>query len=217
MTEAEWTHEGEPVLRQVLAPGSVRRFTDAVPHRLVLFPWFNPPSPTAVEAVAKAARAVGDSSSYRVFDIPQPSQYSWIPLDDLEGFLPAHNEPLSHQYCLVSGSGKWAIVSSDFDDAFVAASERTFIETLAKALDEADEAWSPYVISKAGDARREQVRWRLEKPLPAEGQVAAWISRDRFLFPDKKASLKEDLVHLYGERRAAKLLQAYRESSLKES
>src|SRR5207247_2373987 len=125
-------------------------FAKSLKHRLVLFPWLSPPSTAALDALLTAANAVGDTWFYADVD------------GEVRRVPPAQRGTLEGQtgdsVAFLSPSCEWAIVTSDFDDAIVAAVSRTFIDVLMSALPTREDDWQPYVVSR-GDEVRGKRRW----------------------------------------------------------
>jgi hypothetical protein len=103
---------------------------------------------------------------------------------------------------MFSPAGNWVVVTSDFDDAIVAAASPRFIEVLTRRLPPRAPDWRPYVVS-----HHDRGKWQLLDPLPPSEQVVAWLSLQRFLFPECEQQRQELLTHLFGGDRATELLR----------
>jgi hypothetical protein len=168
---------------------------------MVLFPWDEPPARAELSAVFRAARSVGDDGIFRTQAICADSEppHLYAALDDYEGFAALLPET-TFESTLFSPTGRWAIVTTDFDDALVGALDELFIDTLSEALPPVSGASRPHVIEGKNG------RWELPlAPILPGDQVRPWISLWRFQGIQRER-LALYLADIYRDDEAKRLL-----------
>jgi hypothetical protein len=138
LTPKEWREAGAPARNRVFASDDPYEepFLAEVGSRALLFPMGYAHSGRELDAIRAAAAALGETTCYLQLYLFGEDEWPYWQLD-LADADPYAGIPFVHENSLFSRDGAWGLLVSDENHAVVAGDE-TFVETLVSGLDPPD-------------------------------------------------------------------------------
>ncbi len=182
LTTKEWRESGAPARNRIFASDDPYEepFLPEVGSRALLFPMGYRHEGRELEAIRAAAASLGETACYlQLYQFTEDEWPYWeLELSDAD---PWAGIPFILENSLFSRDGRWGMLVSD-ENHGLAAGDETFVETLVSGLDPPDlEAHALLFLAQWVELRADT------------GQSYGW--------------LPVLLAHLYGEERAAGLLE----------